>query len=77
MTAKKVIASLVLFCVLCALFALFVESANAQADDLREEYLGGPSSARETGEEAEGPTKLKMTVGVGSIFVMIAGVKWL
>ena len=38
-------------------------------DSLSDRKLGG--------EEATGPTKLQMGLGVGSIFVMLAVTKWL
>lgn len=70
-------------------FALFVgltadtafaqEKVNKSADKniAQKKGISGSLQTSKPEEEADGPSKLQMGIGVGSIFVMIAVVKWL
>lgn len=88
MIRKRLLASLALIALLCFSVGIFVDLAYAQdskgakiSDKRVAEKRGVASSLaqRKKGEEeiSKGPSKLQMGIGVGSIFVMIAVVKWL
>ncbi len=62
---KRVGFALCILClVLCVMMTVVADDAEAQDDDDKK-------------KDADGPTKLQMIVGIGSIFVMIAVVKFL
>ena len=80
---KKRVAASVLCCLLLVLFLVsFVEKADADGAASGDKELstrrGLDVLEEQPGEEkSEGPTKLQMGLGIASIFVMIAVVKWL
>jgi hypothetical protein len=91
MKARRWIAALTLCAIVCALFLLVVEQAQAArgggTSDLDKELSsrhglkGSLATSKSKGkgteeEEKKGPTKFQMFLGVASIFVMIAVVKW-
>jgi len=86
MMGKRILALLAL-CVLMTL-VLGISSDTALAQDNAKSKNVDKSVATRKGvkgsladgkkdEEAEGPSKTQMAIGVGSIFVMIAVMKWL
>lgn len=75
MTAKKVFATLALVLLVCLLFGFVGETAQAQ-DYMEREGIGGVFEGRGLDEDKM-PERWQMALGVGSIFVMIAVLKWL
>lgn len=80
---KKVAALVTLSVVAALALTLFVGQARAQDDTASlDQELGqrrgiSGSLAPVKKGEGEGPTTVQMVIGIGSIFVMIAVVKWL
>ena len=69
----RIIAGLILFSVLAVLaFVWFPQQADAAAV-----LRSTPTAQSEDEDELEKPKRWQVAVGVGSIFVMIAVVKWL
>jgi hypothetical protein len=76
MDAKRVVASLMLCLCVCLLIGWFTETVNAASDSIMEQKgLGGLLANKRT-DESQKPTKVQMWLGIGSIFVMIAVVKY-
>ena len=84
MSVKKVLLVAVLCVVLCVCVGLVVQPAHAQADG--KAGAGDKSLSAKKGLEVLGGSKgkdkpkaslVQMVVGVGSIFVTVAIVKWL
>lgn len=75
MTTKKVLATLALALFVCLMFGFVGEAAHAQ-DYMEREGLGGLAEGGgfDREKQAEG---WQMALGIGSIFVMIAVLKWL
>ncbi len=74
MTAKKVLATLALVMFVCLMFG-FAGEAEAQGY-MEREGLGGLAEGGGLDEDKL-PERWQMALGVGSIFVMIAVLKWL
>jgi hypothetical protein len=80
---KSIVAALTLCVITVLALTLFVGQVRAQDDTASlDQELGqrrgiSGSLAPVKKGEGGGPTTLQMAVGVGSIFVMIAVVKWL
>lgn len=82
MTVTKLIVLGALCLVLCLAVGLIASPVHAQDGDqnlAKRQGLKGAlqTNAKKDEDGKDGPTKLQMAVGVGSIFVMIAVVKWL
>ncbi|MFP4173592.1 MAG: hypothetical protein ACLFV4_11840 [Candidatus Hydrogenedentota bacterium] len=75
MTTKKVFATLAVALLVCLMFGFVGEAAHAQ-DYMEQEGLGGLAESGGLDEEKM-PEKWQMGLGLGSIFVMIAVLKWL
>lgn len=65
MSKKQLITICMLCLVLCLAIAMAADVADAQA------------KKEEKAEKPDGPTKLQMALGIGSVIVMIGVVKWL
>lgn len=86
MTLTKLLVAVAACLVLCLVMGVAIPPAFAQDDDFsgdknlasRQGIKGSlQTNAKKDEGDSKGPTKLQMAVGVGSIFVMIAVVKWL
>lgn len=87
MSKKRLLAGCALCVILCLALGTFVALADAQPkggavkSDKKVANRRGVSGALADGEknkdDGDGPNVVQMGVGVGSIFVMIAVVKWL
>lgn len=82
MTVAKVLAIAALCLVICLIMGVAVTPAAAQGDGdknlaQRKGVAGSLQTSAKPEGDKKGPSKLQMAVGVGSIFVMIAVVKWL
>ena len=90
MVFKRVIAAMALVLALMMMVGVFVPAVDAQSKDKedfnrkndkklaqKEGVSGSLASSDDDEDTGEGPTKFQMGVGVASIFVMIAVVKWL
>jgi hypothetical protein len=87
MTARKIFAILGILAVLCLSIGIFADTAHAQGDSgatkrvdkgIAEKKTVSDSLKTVKKEDAKpGATPIQMAIGVGSIFVMIAVVKWL
>ncbi|MFO7775122.1 MAG: hypothetical protein R6W89_04930 [Candidatus Hydrogenedentota bacterium] len=75
MTKKKVLATLAVALFVCLMFGFVGETAHAQ-DYMEQEGLGGLAESGGLDQEKM-PEKWQMALGIGSIFVMIAVLKWL
>ena len=85
-TRKHLIAGLVVAVLAAAMLAVVLEEAHAAGGGTsnldkgmaeKRGIAGSLASGSKDEDEETGPTKLQMALGVGSIFVMIAVVKWL
>ena len=86
MAGKRWLVRVVVCAVLCALLVLVAGEAAAQDRSTSDLDKGlsqkrGVSDSLASGkigpDESKGPNKLQVFLGVGSIFVMIAVVKWI
>jgi len=84
MNGKRWLAGALVCAMLCAMFLLVVDQAYAArgVGDLDRELgqrrgVSGALASTKKEDEGKGPTKFQMFLGLGSIFVMIAVVKWL
>ncbi len=84
MNTKRIILAIGILMTLALFLGLTVDKAfaqgkpNAGADKNIAQKRGlGALQTSKPEEEADGPSKLQMGIGVGSIFVMIAVMKWL
>ncbi len=75
MTAKKVLATLALGLVLCLMLGFVSEVAQAQ-DYMERQGLGGLAEGGGLDQDKL-PDRWQVALGLGSIFVMIAVLKWL
>ena len=87
MTITKLLVIVAVCLVLCLVIGVAVTPAEAAKPAKKDgdknlasrQGVGGALQTNATEDEGDskGPSKLQMAVGVGSIFVMIAVVKWL
>lgn len=86
MTVGKIIAVLALGAALCLCLGAFVETSHAQTDTKATKTVDkniankrgvADSLAKGDKEGSKGATPVQMAIGFGSIFVMIAVLKWL
>ncbi len=87
MKKKPLLITFAVCVALCLMLTVFVEPADAQDSDSTKKI--DKKSAQKRGvsqsladgkdkkKDGDGPTKLQMGLGIGSVFVMIAVVKWL
>ncbi len=80
MTLTKILVIAAMCVVLCFILGVAVQPAQAQTASGDKDLAGrtgiSGSLATTKKDDTKGATKLQMAVGVGSIFVMIAVVKW-
>jgi len=76
MTTKNVLATLALALFVCLMFGFTGEEAQAQDSVMEREGIGGLAEGGGLDEERV-PETWQMALGIGSIFVMIAVLKWL
>ena len=89
MTSKRIWATLSLLLIACVAIMAVADVAHAQtgANDSKGAKISDKKVATRTGvggaladgpaDTSDGPSAIQMGIGVGSIFVMIAVVKWL
>ena len=70
MTAKRLAQAGIICLALCMLFAVALDDAHAQ------KMVRGVLQEEVKEKEPDGPTKLQMVIGVGSMILMIGIVKW-
>jgi hypothetical protein len=82
----KILFAIVLCLVLCVAIGAMTTDAHAQDSKQTKSFDKGAAGKKGVGaslasgdgeDDGEGPSKLQMGLGVGSIFVMIIVVKWL
>lgn len=73
MTKKPLLMTFALCVAVCLVLAVFVDLADAQGRS----GIDKKEAEKKGDKDSERPSKLQMGLGIGSIFVMIAVVKWL
>ena len=73
---RRAAAALVLVLLLCVMAGWFCETAAAAGDLMEQKGIEGLFS-RKSDDTGKGPTKVQTYIGLGSIVVMIAVVKYL
>lgn len=76
MTTKKVLATLALALFVCLMFGFTGEEAQAQDSVMEREGLGGLAEGGGFDRD-RAPETWQVALSIGSIFVMIAVLKWL
>ncbi|MBN2310231.1 MAG: hypothetical protein JXR94_14750 [Candidatus Hydrogenedentes bacterium] len=77
MKARRLVAGLALCVMFCLLATWWADTAYAGTSVQEQKGLGGVFQNKRELDEDKKPNGLKMALGIGSIFVMIAVVKYL
>ncbi|MCP4641144.1 MAG: hypothetical protein GY851_11955 [bacterium] len=77
MNARKIAATFTLCLIMCLMLAWFADTADAGNNEIMEKKGIGGLFAGKGLDSDKAPSKVKKWLGIGSIFVMIAVVKYL